>query len=181
SNIMRDNHLIKVSNTFMAVDLNIEHHIGYIKELYAEKGIYAVWDHLANISAAVVHTNACKKKARKMMKTSYQKKNHTAVDTNKLVWEVVEAIQREKLLEYNIERKTDFPVKPVVDLQVDGYTKLKATITGFNKRTQAFWSGEQIPPEEDDELATMQWASEADSDAIITVEQFLDIHNDGDL
>ncbi|KAE9391528.1 hypothetical protein BT96DRAFT_778974, partial [Gymnopus androsaceus JB14] len=89
--IMRDNHLVNplgLPDHFMAIDMNIEHHIGYVKALFSTKGLYADWEHLGSVSAGVVHIQACKKKVGKMMDTSYQKEGHTNVDTDSVAWEV---------------------------------------------------------------------------------------------
>ncbi|KAF9062922.1 hypothetical protein BDP27DRAFT_1181333, partial [Rhodocollybia butyracea] len=140
--IMRDNHLVKVSGLvahFMGIDMNIEHNIGYVKDLYGAKGIYGVWDLLADVSAAIVPAQDCKKKVQKMMDTSYQKRGHSNVDTSALVWDVSRAVDGENLLDYDITRKTDTMRKHtlVPDLCADGYQKLKATIGSFNKRMKA--------------------------------------------
>ena len=73
SDIFRDNMLVNPSGLaghVMPMDLNIEHLIGYLKvsilpfnglltskynqqQLFAAKGMYANWDRLGNISAAI--------------------------------------------------------------------------------------------------------------------------------
>ncbi|KAF9058400.1 hypothetical protein BDP27DRAFT_1241329, partial [Rhodocollybia butyracea] len=140
--IMRDNHLVKVSSLathFMGIDMSIEHNIGYVKDLYGAKGIYGVWDLLADVSAAIVSAQDCKKKVRKMMDTSYQKRGHSDVNTSALVWDVARAIDNEKLLDYDTTQKTNTTWKHTVvpNLQADGYQKLRATIGSFNKRMKA--------------------------------------------
>lgn len=127
---MRDNHLVNIAglpNHFIAIDMNIEHHIGYVKvceyttlpryswtqivgqNLYGAKGIYADWEHLSNVSAAVVHAQACKKKVGKMMEISYKKKAASEVNTDSLVWDVVRAISREGCPHSLIQQLSRYP------------------------------------------------------------------------
>ena len=61
---MRNNMLVDISGLpghWMAIDLNIEHLIGYLKRLFTSKGVYSQWDRLGNISAAISHLQAIKK------------------------------------------------------------------------------------------------------------------------
>lgn len=129
--------------------------IHIVQNLYSAKGIYADWEHLSNVSAAVVHAQACKKKVAKMMNTSYKKKTASEVDTSSLVWDVVRSVLQERLLEYDVTRKTDKPCSRIVD---DGFEKLKTSVSSFNKRTKNQWGGTlNAEDEEEDTLPPMEW------------------------
>ncbi|KAF8440254.1 hypothetical protein L210DRAFT_3363904, partial [Boletus edulis BED1] len=55
-NIVQDNMLVNLTGFeghFMATDFNIEHHIRFLTQFFATKSVYAGWDHLGDISAAV--------------------------------------------------------------------------------------------------------------------------------
>ncbi|KAE9393497.1 hypothetical protein BT96DRAFT_999370 [Gymnopus androsaceus JB14] len=166
ADIMRDNHLVNISGIpdhFMAIDMNIEHHIGYVKSTYATKGLYADWDHLSSVSAAIVHIQEGKKKVGKMVDTSYQRKSGLAVNTDDLVWEVVWAIEREGLLDNDVERKTDRPLARATDSLVDGSHKLKVTVAALNRRTNKLWGSglATVEDEDEDEIAPMQWGADS--------------------
>jgi hypothetical protein len=63
SNAVQDMMLVNISGLpghTMAIDLNIEHLIGSLKALFALKGIYANWDWLGNLSAAINHLQKIK-------------------------------------------------------------------------------------------------------------------------
>ncbi|KAJ3732475.1 hypothetical protein DFJ43DRAFT_997148, partial [Lentinula guzmanii] len=158
-NVMRDNHLVNISGhpgRFMPVDLNTEHLIGYLKRLFAAKGIYSMWDHLGNISPAIVKVENVKKHFAKMMNTSWKNRTHKDADTRTLIWRLANKIGELGIQEYRPNRLVDFaPVAP--DLIQSGWMKLKSSaIPAFNKKITAL--GEAGIYEEDkDDLPTMQW------------------------
>ncbi|KAJ3775656.1 hypothetical protein FB446DRAFT_626883, partial [Lentinula raphanica] len=62
--VMRDNHFVNVSGLpghFMALDMNTEHQILYLKQLFAAKGLYSTWDRLSDISPAISEIQKIKK------------------------------------------------------------------------------------------------------------------------
>jgi len=56
--------------------------------LFAAKGIYSNWDRLGNIAAGVEYLQNVKKQVSKSVKSGYQGKTHTVVDTSMLVWRI---------------------------------------------------------------------------------------------
>ncbi|EDR07474.1 uncharacterized protein LACBIDRAFT_327989 [Laccaria bicolor S238N-H82] len=65
-NIMHDNMLVNISRLPRhAMDLNIEHLIGYLKHLFAAKGVYSDWDSFGNISTVISHLQRIKRQVAK--------------------------------------------------------------------------------------------------------------------
>ncbi|KAJ7933281.1 hypothetical protein B0H13DRAFT_1856308 [Mycena leptocephala] len=104
---MRDNMIICISGRgpghCMAVDLNIEHLIGYLKNLLQAKGMNSMWDRLGNISAAIVHIQSIKKKMASALGTAHQGTGHTTPDTSHLVWRVQHKVANEGLHAFDAE------------------------------------------------------------------------------
>lgn len=121
--------------------------------------MYADWDHLSSVSAAIVHIQEAKKKVGKMVDTSHQRKSGSAVNTDDLVWEVVRAVERERLLENDVERKTDRRPLQVSDSLIDGSQKLKVTVAALNRRMNELWGCglATLEDDEEDEIPVMQW------------------------
>ncbi|KAK7460976.1 hypothetical protein VKT23_008904 [Stygiomarasmius scandens] len=183
SDIMRDNHLVNISGLeghWMAADMNIEHQIGYVKGLFAAKGIYASWDRLGYISAAIVPIQASKKKVASMLKISYQKKSHTDADTTPQVWTIIRAIEENQLLDYIPNRQTDTTCSLVPDLRAVGFEKLQSSLKRFNKQVQFVAEGMRLSDptntasasnanvieldddsEEEDELPDPEWGNDS--------------------
>jgi hypothetical protein len=119
----------------MAIDLNIEHLIGYLKRLFASKGVYSQWDRLGNISAAISHLQAIKKQVSHSMKAGYQRLNHTAADTSVLVWRIADKAQELNLHTKLTDRQENKIVKPLINLVVAGYKKFESSsLATFNKK-----------------------------------------------
>ncbi|KAJ7677145.1 hypothetical protein B0H14DRAFT_3177829 [Mycena olivaceomarginata] len=103
SDIMRDNMIICLSGLgpghCMPMDMNIEHLIGYLKNLLQAKGMSSTWDRLGNISAAIVHLQRVKKKVAEALDGSYRNTGHTTPDTSEMVWRVANKAAGEQLQE----------------------------------------------------------------------------------
>ncbi|KIM38440.1 hypothetical protein M413DRAFT_45600, partial [Hebeloma cylindrosporum] len=140
-NIMRDNILINPSGIpghAMGIDLNIEHLIGYLKALFAAKGIYSNWDRLGNIAAGVHYLQMIKKQVTASVKAGYQSSTHTAVDTSVLVWRIANKARDLELQKKVDNREGNKWMKPVIDVKVFGYKKLESSSLGtFNKKIAA--------------------------------------------
>jgi hypothetical protein len=135
---MRNNMLVNISGLpghWMAIDLNIEHLIGYLKHLFASKGIYSHWDRLGNVSAAISHLQAIKKQVSLLVKAGYQRLNHTATDTSVLVWRIADKAQELNLHTNLTDRLENENAKPFTDLVVTGYKKFESSsLATFNKK-----------------------------------------------
>ena len=119
----------------MAIDLNIEHLIGYLKHLFASKGVYSHWDRLGNISAAISHLQAIKKQVSRSVKAGYQRLNHTAADTSVLVWRIAGKAQELNLHTKLTDRLENKNTKPLTNLVVAGYKKFESSsLATFNKK-----------------------------------------------
>lgn len=120
---------------WMAIDLNIEHLISYLKCLFASKGVYSQWDKLGNISAAISHLQATKKRISHSMKAGYQQLNHTVADTSVLVWHIANKAQELNLQTKLTDQLENKDVKPHVNLVVAGYKKFGLSLLDtFNKK-----------------------------------------------
>ncbi|KAJ8090844.1 hypothetical protein PM082_024759 [Marasmius tenuissimus] len=165
ANIVRKNILVNLEghdDSFLGVDMNIEHIINEIKKLYAAKGIYASWDRLGDYAAAIRSLIAIKKVMRSMMETAYQKKEHTNADTSASVWEVVSAIEEYQLLKFIPDRKVDVEVKATPNLLSEGWDKVrKTTIPTYNKNMALFRDSDKdgVFEVEEDELRPMDFTT----------------------
>jgi hypothetical protein len=140
----------------MAVDLNTEHLIGYLKVstvfffgvgilnfvfsglfskiLLQAKGMDSTWDRLGNISAAIVQLQAVKKKFSTALKGSHQSTGHTTPNTALLVWRVQQKVSSEELQDFQAARTNNPRGKLTVDVLKAGEAKLKSsTLKTFNK------------------------------------------------
>ena len=135
---MWDNMLVNVSGLpghWMAIDLNIEHLIGYLKHLFASKGVYSHWDRLGNISAAITHLQAIKKRVSRSVKAGYQQRNHTVADTSSLVWRIAHKAKELNLQTTLTDRPQNKDSKPLIDLVASGYMKFESSsLATFNKK-----------------------------------------------
>ncbi|KAF8233489.1 hypothetical protein L208DRAFT_1075284, partial [Tricholoma matsutake] len=137
-NIMCDTMIINVSGVpghAMGIDLNIEHLIGYLKALFAAKGIYSNWDRLGNISAAINHIQKVKIQVARLMCVGYQGSTHKNVDTSKLVWRIADKARDLQLLKIVTNCEGQSLAKAVPDLRALGREKFAtASLATFNKK-----------------------------------------------
>ncbi|KAK6981366.1 hypothetical protein R3P38DRAFT_3333856 [Favolaschia claudopus] len=133
ADIMRDNMIICLNGRgpghCMAIDLNIEHLIGYLKNLLRVEGLDSTWDRLGNTSAAIART--------------YQSTGHTTPNTSHLVWRVQAKIAEEKLQVFEAGRARNAQKKPAVDIS-------SSTLATFNKKTAALVAGLSFEEDEDE-------------------------------
>ncbi|KAJ7580879.1 hypothetical protein C8J56DRAFT_794819, partial [Mycena floridula] len=150
-NIMRDNSIVNISGAFMAIDLNIEHLIGYTKKLHLLKGIHSSSEHLANISACIKVLLSLKKRIGSKLDTAYHGKRHTTPDTSKLVWRVFDDLAATKVQIATPGREANLLVKPFVDLLSMGHHQLvSASLKKFNEKMHAFKQGAAFEVEVDE-------------------------------
>ncbi|KAH9961657.1 hypothetical protein BGW80DRAFT_1463787 [Lactifluus volemus] len=113
ADIMRDNMIVNVSGLpghFMAVDLNIEHLIGYLK-------LGQAWRHLSSRSSVA----NVKKQVTKALGASYEGKTHTTPDTSMLVWKVANEVRELALSKYQ-------PGQEAVVISLETFNKKLACI-----------------------------------------------------
>ncbi|KAF7345728.1 hypothetical protein MVEN_01592900 [Mycena venus] len=166
ADIMRNNVIICISGQgpghCMAIDLNIEHLIGYLKILLQAKGMSSTWDRLGNISATIVHIHGVKKKIADALNTSYQSTSHTTPDTSHLVWKVQQKVANKGLHDFDPCRPNNHRQKPTVDILKMGEAKLKSsTLDTFNKKTMAMIAGHGFADDEEDECPAMAYGTPA--------------------
>ncbi|KAK0229927.1 hypothetical protein EDD85DRAFT_957057 [Armillaria nabsnona] len=118
----------------MPLDLNIEHLIGYIKQLFAAKGIYSTWHQLGNISAAVV----------------YLQNTHTTANVETLVSRITKKAQDLGLNSYIQQRERYQSMKWTPNLLVSGYQKFESFLLAmFNKKIKDMINNVEIDAEID--------------------------------
>ncbi|KAF8222368.1 hypothetical protein L208DRAFT_1323038, partial [Tricholoma matsutake] len=166
-NIMRDMMLVNVSGLpghAMGIDLNIEHLIRYLKALFSAKGIYANWDRLGNISAAVHHLQQIKKQVACSMGSNYQGSTHTKLDTHELVWQIANKACDLRLQHHSPNREGNSPGKLVPDLWALGRAKFaSSSLDTFNKKIHELISG-KVTIDEADELPPLNFDSAFEND-----------------
>ncbi|KAJ7659848.1 hypothetical protein B0H17DRAFT_954591 [Mycena rosella] len=156
SELVRDNIILKMSRgpgKGQGVDMNMEHNIGKIKELFARKGIYGGWDRLANISAAIDVLDSIQRSMAASLGASYSGTGHKNMDTSDLVWRVARKARELELNRPQVNRRG----KATNDLLVAGEAALKSsTIATFNKKRRELLKGIIEVTEDDvDNLAAM--------------------------
>lgn len=153
SDIMRDNFLMSdsgIPDHFMPIDLNTEHLIGYLKQLFAAKGIYSSWDRLGNVSAAIVQLQGTKKHFDDILDTSYKNRTQNNADASALVLAVADAVQDMRLQTYIQFREGHQSCKVAPDLVAEGWEKLESySLSAFNKKMRAIIEGTEFEIEED--------------------------------
>jgi hypothetical protein len=120
--------------------------------LFALKGLYASWDHLGDISAAVDYLQNIKKEVGEAL-GGYKGKTHTTPDTSDLVWKVANNVREAELLIFKLkcERYPNGCTSPVIDILAKGEQKLKsASLKTFNNKVRVLMSGHCVEEEIDD-------------------------------
>ena len=177
---MRDNMIVNVSGLpghFMAVDLNIEHLIGYLKVrehcydntincdkhfqmFFVAKSLRSSWDRLGDISGAVIQLQNVKKQVTKALGPSYEGKMHTTPDTSNLVWKVAKEVQELAFGKYQPGHKGNNKQKLVLNLIDVGERKLlSSSLETFNKKLACMKAGivsEIAEISEEDEIPSVQ-------------------------
>ncbi|KAF7328239.1 hypothetical protein MVEN_02563800 [Mycena venus] len=135
------------------VDMNMEHNIGKIKELFTARGVYGSWDRLANISAAIDVLDSIQVSMAASLGASYSGTGHKDVDTSDLVWRVARKARELNLNTPQVNREG----KATPDLLVVGEAALKSsTLSTFNKKRRELLKGIIEVTEEDvDEIPAM--------------------------
>lgn len=152
---MRNNFLMTVSGLpghFMPIDLNTEHLIGYLKQLFSSKGIYASWDRLGEVSAAIVELQDVKKHFGNMLDTSYKTATKTPADVAPLVWRIADTVGDLHIQEYKYHRHgSNLIPQAAPDLLASGWGKLaSSTLRTFNKKMRGIIDGTGFDKEIDE-------------------------------
>ncbi|KAJ7597961.1 hypothetical protein C8J56DRAFT_774167, partial [Mycena floridula] len=150
-NIMRDNMIVRINTTCMAMDLNNEHHIGYVKKLHLSKGIHMQWEQLGHVSASIKELMALKHRVSQELDTSHQRRKGKTPDTSSLVWRVVTAMSSVQVQVYKLEREGNSTVKAFDDLHLKGDGHLSSSsVRTFNKKMDKVKAGGAFVPEVDE-------------------------------
>jgi hypothetical protein len=115
-----------------------------------------MWDHLGNISTAIVHIQGINKKIAMALGTLYQSTGHTTLDTLHLVWWVQWKVANEGLQEFQSKRPNNSQRKLTVNILKIDEAKLKlSTLTTFSKKTIAMIVGHGFEDNEEEECPAM--------------------------
>ncbi|KAJ7698417.1 hypothetical protein B0H17DRAFT_927554, partial [Mycena rosella] len=148
--LVRDNIIVNmtgVKNRGQGVDTNMEHHVGRVKELFAAKGLYANWERLADISAAIDVIDSVKKSIAMSLDASYSGTGHKTPDTSSLVWRIGGKARELGLNTFDARRENN----RVVKASVGGEAVLKsASLATFNKNRRDLLKGLEVEEERDD-------------------------------
>ncbi|KAJ7658414.1 hypothetical protein B0H17DRAFT_1145634 [Mycena rosella] len=152
--LVRDNIIVNmtgVKNRGQGVDTNMEHHVGRVKELFAAKGLYANWERLADISAAINVIDSVKKSIAMSLDTSYSGTGHKTPDTSSLVWRIAGKARELGLNTFDARRENNCVVKASVVILSMGEAVLKsASLATFNKNRHDLLKGLEVKEERDD-------------------------------
>ncbi|KAJ3818593.1 hypothetical protein F5880DRAFT_1754362 [Lentinula raphanica] len=139
ADVMRDNHLVNVSGLpghFMALDMNTEHLILYLKQLFASKGLYSTWDRLSDISPAISEIQKIKKHFGIMLGVSWKNHIHRDANTHALVFRLAEKIKALQIQQY--QPNHTLAAVPAPDLLQVGWSKLASgVLVKFNEKLRA--------------------------------------------
>jgi hypothetical protein len=130
-----------------------------IKYLFSAKGMYASWDRLGDISAALNNLQDIKKQIGAFLETSYRGSKHTSPDTSDIVHKVAGKLEELDLHQFQPGQIGD-STKQVVDTLASGMKKIKsATLVTFNKKVHGMNMGEWIE-DKPDELPSVEMSIE---------------------
>ncbi|KAF8419233.1 hypothetical protein L210DRAFT_3307192, partial [Boletus edulis BED1] len=109
-----------------------------LQRFYASKGVYASWDHLGDISAAVDLLRHVQKQVGKSLDISYHGITHVTPDTSASVNKVAHKVGELKLHTFLPHREENSRIRLVVNSLALGEQKLKsATLATFNRKVRA--------------------------------------------
>jgi hypothetical protein len=116
--------------------------------------MYANWDRLGNISAAINHLQSIKKQVFESMQTSYHGSTHTKADTSNLVWRIANKAQELHLQREIVSREnagSHTLAKVVPDLRALGRQKFRSSsLATFNKKIEEYKKGLPVSHEVDE-------------------------------
>jgi hypothetical protein len=176
---MRDIMLVNPSGLqghAMGIDMNIEHLIGYLKvyifllvadsyslhslkALFAAKGIYADWERLGNISAAVNYLQLIKKRVTRSLGTSYQGSTHNLKNTPAIVFVIRIANHVQELkFQQELQSRHNVQSKTVPNLHRVGYRKIEtSSLATYNKKMEELKMGRGFDADETDDISPAEF------------------------
>jgi len=122
------------------------------QQFFAAKGVYAGWDRLGDISAAVELLLQVRRKVGEDIEIGYHGITHISSDDSTSINKIAYKVEELALHQYQPERLGDEydQVKPTVDTLAAGETKLQSsTLSTFHKKVRAMMVGEIFTAEED--------------------------------
>lgn len=120
---------------------------------FANKGVYASWERLGDISASVDLLQNVRKQVLRALKTGYHGITHVNPDTTAAVRKIAHTVRELELGCYKPDRDGNGTVRPIVDTLAVGEQKLRSsTLTTFNRKVKMMMEGDgfEVEPEEDE-------------------------------
>ena len=126
---------------------------------FAQKGVYASWDQLGDISASVDLLQNIRKQVLHALKTSYHGITHTNPDMTASVDKIVNKVRELELDRHKPDWCGNGAVKLIIDTLAVGEQKLRLlTLTIFNQKAKTMMDGNGFEVEED-EILTINFAA----------------------
>ncbi|KIK77816.1 hypothetical protein PAXRUDRAFT_28747 [Paxillus rubicundulus Ve08.2h10] len=110
----------------MLIDLNIEHLIKFLKLFFAEKGVYASWDHLGDITTTVDLLQSVHKQVSRALGIVYHGISHTTPDMSAAINKVAHKVGELELHIFKPDRLENDFIWHVVNILAAGEQKLKS-------------------------------------------------------
>ena len=130
-----------------------------LKALFAAKGIYADWDRLGNISAAVNYLQIIKKRVTRSLGTSYQGSTHSLKNAPAivLVRRIADHVQELKF-QHELQSRCNIQSKTVLNLHQVGYRKFEtSSLATYNKKMEELKMGRGFDADETDDISPAEF------------------------
>ena len=123
------------------------------QRFFAAKGVYAGWDRLGDISAAVDLLLQTWKKVAEDIEIDYHGITHITPDNSASINKIAYKVEELTFHQYRLDRDLDghSQIRPVIDTLATGEKKLQSsTLSTFHKKVQGMMVGEVFKAEEDE-------------------------------
>jgi hypothetical protein len=138
--------------------------------LFAAKGIYADWDRLGNISAAVNYLQLIKKRVTSSLGTSYQGSTHKNAPAIALVIRIADHVQ-ELEFQHKLQSRRNVQSKTVPNLHRVGYRKFEtSSLATYNKKMEELkmGTGRGFDADETDDISPAEFQETViDTDGLV--------------
>ncbi|KAF8551153.1 hypothetical protein OG21DRAFT_1513121 [Imleria badia] len=169
ADVMRDNMLVNptgLEGHFMAVDLNTEHLVRFLKRFFAE-GVCASGGRLGDAST-VVDFQHIRTQDGNSPGISYDGPTRPTPDTDSPMQKISHKVNELAMHVVTPGRNTNTTVKPVVDALAAGERKLKSSaLATFNRKVERLFAGKWGVEVDEDEIppVSFDFTVDMDSDA----------------
>ncbi|KAJ7687389.1 hypothetical protein B0H17DRAFT_939480, partial [Mycena rosella] len=149
--LVRDNIIVNMTGSRFAADImNFGWTNPLRQELFAAKGLYANWERLADISAAITVIDSVKKSIAMSLDASYSGTGHKTPDTSSLVWRIAGKARELGLNTFDARGENNHVVKASVAFYPWEAVLKSASLATFNKNHRNLLKGLEVEEERDD-------------------------------